>query len=119
MCFVTLVLQVKQVSERVVMDQKAYILFYIRDVATKTMKKNESAPLGNSPSTCKRLLSDGATKSEDGKDVAMEEANDPGCKSSIRKDEATNEQTTRDTVKHTSVAQVVATVKSCDTQVVA
>jgi hypothetical protein len=57
-------LQVKQVSEKSVLDQKAYILFYIKDSVTQSSAGTEQL-LRNSLPALKKLLSDGAGETAD------------------------------------------------------
>lgn len=57
-------LQVKQVSEKSVLDQKAYILFYIKDSVTQQSNGSEQL-VRNSLPTFKKLLSDGAGETGD------------------------------------------------------
>lgn len=56
--------QVKQVSEKSVLDQKAYILFYIKDSVTQSSAGTEQL-LRNSLPAFKKLLSDGAGETAD------------------------------------------------------
>lgn len=54
----------KQVSEKSVLDQKAYILFYIKDSVTQSSAGTEQL-LRNSLPAFKKLLSDGAGETAD------------------------------------------------------
>lgn len=56
--------RVKQVSEKSVLDQKAYILFYIKDSVTQSTAGTEQL-LRNSLPALKKLLSDGAGETAD------------------------------------------------------
>ncbi|KAG0584355.1 hypothetical protein KC19_3G205100 [Ceratodon purpureus] len=56
--------RVKQVSEKSVLDQKAYILFYIKDSVTQSSAGAEQL-LRNSLPAFKKLLSDGAAETAD------------------------------------------------------
>jgi hypothetical protein len=56
--------RVKQVSEKSVLDQKAYILFYIKDSVTQQSNGSEQL-LRNSLPAFKKLLSDGAGETAD------------------------------------------------------
>jgi hypothetical protein len=70
-------LQVKQVSEKIVLDQKAYILFYIRDSASRSSSGREQS-LPNSLPACKRLLSDGAGEAADDVDTSADDLESNG-----------------------------------------
>ena len=74
-------LQVKQVRKKTVLDQKAYIIFYIRDsVMRSSFGREQSLP--NSPPTCKRLLSNGAGEAADGVDTSVDDLERNGCQGS-------------------------------------
>lgn len=58
------IFQVKQVSEKSVLDQKAYILFYIRDSPTRSSVVTDQRLQSTLPAF-KKLLSDGAAEVAD------------------------------------------------------
>lgn len=71
-------LQVKPVSERSVLDQKAYILFYIRDLASRGSTGAQQSTLLSLFPACKQLLSDGAGETTDDVDTLTDECGDGG-----------------------------------------
>jgi hypothetical protein len=68
---------VKPVSERSVLDQKAYILFYIRDSASRGSTGAQQSTLLSLYPACKQLLSDGAGETTD-VDTLTDEYGDGG-----------------------------------------
>jgi hypothetical protein len=70
--------RVKPVSERSVLDQKAYILFYIRDSASRGSTGAQQSTLLSLFPACKQLLSDGAGESTDDVDTLTDECGDGG-----------------------------------------
>jgi len=69
---------VKPVSERSVLDQKAYILFYIRDSASRGSTGAQQSTLLSLFPACKQLLSDGAGETTDDVDTLTDECGDGG-----------------------------------------
>ncbi len=72
-------LQVKPVSERNVLDQKAYILFYIRDSPNRGSTGAQQSTLFSLFPACKQLLSDGASETTDDVDTLTDECDSDGC----------------------------------------
>lgn len=72
-------LQVKPVSERNVLDQKAYILFYIRDSPNRGSTGAQQSTLFSLFPACKQLLSDGASETTDDADTLTDECDSDGC----------------------------------------
>ncbi|KAH8964180.1 hypothetical protein BDL97_04G051600 [Sphagnum fallax] len=70
--------RVKPVSERSVLDQKAYILFYIRDAASRGSTGAQQSTLLSLFPACKQLLSDGAGETTDDVDTLTNECGDGG-----------------------------------------
>lgn len=69
-------------SERTVLDQKAYILFYIRDSASRVSGSGEQSTLPSSLPACKRLLSDGAGETTDDADTGTDDLDSSDCQGS-------------------------------------
>ena len=74
-------LQVKQVRKKIVLDQKAYIIFYIQDSVRRSSSGREQS-LPNFPPACKRLLSNGAGEAADGVDTSADDLERNGCQGS-------------------------------------
>jgi hypothetical protein len=71
--------RVKPVSERNVLDQKAYILFYIRDSPNRGSTGAQQSTLFSLFPACKQLLSDGASETTDDVDTLTDECDSDGC----------------------------------------